>query len=64
LTRYSSLAGLLASAATPVVLWWSGSIREAELFVVLTVLLWTMHRANIARLINGSESKIGRGPAA
>jgi glycerol-3-phosphate acyltransferase PlsY len=60
-TRYSSLAALVASAATPAVLWWSHNIREAELFLALTVLLWIMHRANIARLIRGTESKIGRG---
>ena len=59
-TRYSSLAALVASAATPAVLWWSHNIREAELFLALTVLLWIMHRANIARLIRGTESKIGR----
>ena len=26
---------------------------------MLSVLLWIMHRGNIARLLNGSESKIG-----
>ena len=36
---------------------------EARLFALLTVLLWIMHRANIARLINGTEGKIGK-PAA
>jgi glycerol-3-phosphate acyltransferase PlsY len=59
-TRYSSLAALLASAATPAALWWSGKLSEAELFLLLTVLLWIMHRANIARLIGGTESKIGK----
>jgi glycerol-3-phosphate acyltransferase PlsY len=63
LTRYSSLAALIASAATPAVLWWHGDRREAELFLLLTVLLWIMHRANIARLISGTESKIGRSSA-
>jgi glycerol-3-phosphate acyltransferase PlsY len=29
------------------------------LFVLLTLLLWIMHRANIARLLNGTEGKIG-----
>ena len=57
-TRYSSLAGLIACAATPAVLWATGDHREAGLFVVLTVLVFIMHRANIARLINGSEGKI------
>jgi len=59
--RYSSLAALVASAATPAVLWWNHNMREAELFLLLTVLLWIMHRVNIARLIRGTESKIGRG---
>jgi acyl phosphate:glycerol-3-phosphate acyltransferase len=58
-TRYSSLAALIASAATPAVLWWSGTRGEAELFLLLTVLLWIMHRANIARLMGGTEGKIG-----
>jgi acyl phosphate:glycerol-3-phosphate acyltransferase len=63
-TRYSSLAALTASAATPAVLWWDGDLHEAELFLLLSALLWIMHRANIARLIGGTESKIGRGSAA
>jgi acyl phosphate:glycerol-3-phosphate acyltransferase len=63
-TRYSSLAALVASAITPVVLWWSGDTPEAELFLALTALLWVMHRANIARLINGTEGKIAGKPAA
>ena len=61
LTRYSSLAALLASAATPAMLWWHGDRRLALLFLLLSAALWFMHRANIARLLDGSESKIGRG---
>jgi glycerol-3-phosphate acyltransferase PlsY len=60
LTRYSSLAALTASVLTPFFLWWWGARLEAELFALLTALLWFMHRANIARLARGSESKIGR----
>lgn len=59
-SRYSSLAALLASAATPVALWWRGAPQLAILFALLTVLLWIMHRANLARLIGGTEGKIGR----
>ena len=59
LTRYSSLAALIASAATPVFLWWQGDRLIAQAFLLLTVLLWIMHRANIARLLRGDESKIG-----
>jgi acyl phosphate:glycerol-3-phosphate acyltransferase len=61
LTRYSSLAALLASAATPAFIWWyqhDGLI--AALFLVLSVLLWIMHRGNIVRLASGREGKIGR----
>jgi glycerol-3-phosphate acyltransferase PlsY len=45
------------------VLWALGYLPEAEVLGALTVLLWIMHRANIARLINGTEGKIGK-PAA
>jgi glycerol-3-phosphate acyltransferase PlsY len=58
LTRYSSLAALIACAATPAMLWATGDRRAAGLFVVLTVLVFVMHRANIARLMKGSEGKI------
>jgi glycerol-3-phosphate acyltransferase PlsY len=60
LTRYSSLAALIASAATPVLLWRFGMATEAELFALLTLLTWIMHRANIARLMQGTEGKIGK----
>jgi acyl phosphate:glycerol-3-phosphate acyltransferase len=59
LTRYSSLAGLVASAVTPVALWVSGWPQAALLFAVLTLLLFGRHRVNMARLLNGTEGKIG-----
>jgi len=58
-TRYSSLAALVASAGTPLGLWFCNLPNIAALFLLLTVLLWVMHRANIARLLDGSEGKIG-----
>jgi glycerol-3-phosphate acyltransferase PlsY len=58
-SRYSSLAALIASALTPLGLWLLGRPDAAALFLLLTVLLWVMHRANIARLLNGSEGKVG-----
>jgi acyl phosphate:glycerol-3-phosphate acyltransferase len=60
-SRYSSLAALVASAATPMVLWWNGNVAEAKLFLLLSALVWLMHRANIARLISGTEHPIGGG---
>ncbi len=62
LTRYSSLAALTASAAAPAFLWWRGDLRDAPLFLLLSALLWIMHRANIARLARGAEDKIGTRP--
>jgi len=59
LTRYSSLAALIASAATPAFLWWHGNFPDAQLFLLLSAILWIMHRGNIARLLRGTEGKIG-----
>ena len=64
LSRYSSLAALVASALTPFALWLLGQPRAAALFLLLTALSWVMHRTNIARLLKGSEGKIGAKPAA
>lgn len=58
-SRYSSLSALVASALTPLGLYLDGHPALALLFAVLTVLLWIMHRANIQRLLNGTEGKIG-----
>jgi glycerol-3-phosphate acyltransferase PlsY len=60
LTRYSSLAALVASAATPILLWGFGRTAEAALFTLLTLLTWLMHRGNIARVLRGTEGKIGK----
>jgi acyl phosphate:glycerol-3-phosphate acyltransferase len=58
-TRYSSLAALLATIAAPMALSWHGDALETQLFLVLSVLLWIKHHANIARLMRGTESQIG-----
>ena len=63
LTRYSSLSGLVASAFTPAMLWSFVGGKAALLFAILTVLVWIMHRGNIARLIAGTEAKIGKSAA-
>jgi acyl phosphate:glycerol-3-phosphate acyltransferase len=59
LSRYSSLAALIASALTPVGILGLGGPNAAALFFLLTILLWVMHRANIGRLLAGQEGKIG-----
>jgi glycerol-3-phosphate acyltransferase PlsY len=58
-SRYSSLSALVASFVTPIFLWWFGHPALASLFVVLTLLLFYMHRENIKRLQAGTEGRIG-----
>jgi glycerol-3-phosphate acyltransferase PlsY len=59
-TRYSSLASLIACAAVPVYFWITGAPREALVFLLLAILIVVMHRANIGRLRQGTEGKIGQ----
>jgi acyl phosphate:glycerol-3-phosphate acyltransferase len=61
LTRYSSAAALAATAVSPVVALAIGLERTALVFGVLSALIWFKHSANIGRLLNGSEPKIGQG---
>ena len=60
LTRYSSLAALIASAVSPLALWWLGEGQAAQMFGLLVVLIFIKHHENIRRLLSGSESKIGK----
>jgi glycerol-3-phosphate acyltransferase PlsY len=61
ISRYSSLSALVASFVTPIFLWWwFDQPLLAALFALLTVLLFYMHRANISRLLAGTEGKIGK----
>ncbi|ADZ70274.1 glycerol-3-phosphate 1-O-acyltransferase PlsY [Polymorphum gilvum] len=59
LFRYSSLAALTASLATPVLLYALGHVQLAEAFLAMTLLLWLKHNENIRRLVTGKESRIG-----
>lgn len=59
ITRYSSLSALIASGMMPFALMGFGEWQMAEVFAVLTALLWLKHKANINRLLNGTESRIG-----
>jgi len=59
-TRYSSLAALIAGPLAPLLLLlWFGDRAAALMFAALTVLVYIMHRDNIARLLAGTESRIG-----
>src|SRR6185437_12161541 len=59
LSRYSSLAALVASALTPAILWYIGHPAVTAVVAVLAVALWITHRENIMRLVHGTEGKIG-----
>jgi len=58
-TRYSSLAALVATIAAPMAASWHGDFLQARLFLVLSILLWLKHHANIGRLMQGTEHRIG-----
>lgn len=59
-SRYSSLAALAATAAAPVLAWWLLGANPALLLTLLSLILWLKHRANIARLLGGTEGRIGQ----
>jgi len=60
LTRYSSLAALLAVAASATVGFLTLSPFIAKIAaLVLCGIIWVRHHANIGRLLSGAESKIG-----
>ena len=59
-TRYSSLAALVASVLAPGYAWvLSGDRGLAGTVAVMAVLLVWRHRANIRRLLAGEEGRIG-----
>jgi acyl phosphate:glycerol-3-phosphate acyltransferase len=60
LTRYSSVGALAACATLPLWAWLLSNEVVIWLAVVLAVLGIARHHANIRRLLNGEESRIGR----
>jgi glycerol-3-phosphate acyltransferase PlsY len=60
-TRYSSLGGLAATLAMPPAAALLGRFDLALLFLGFTLLVFWKHRSNIARLIAGTEPRVGRG---
>lgn len=61
LWRTSSLAALIAAAATPVYLVFWKQYLFAGVVLFLAALLFAAHRQNIRRLLEGREPKIGEG---
>lgn len=58
-TRYSSLAALIAVVVVPALFLAMGRIGLAEILGLMSVIIFIKHRANISRLIAGTESRIG-----
>ncbi|MDE2412004.1 MAG: glycerol-3-phosphate 1-O-acyltransferase PlsY [Sphingomonadales bacterium] len=60
LSRISSVSSLSATAAAPVVAWLTGQPALAGVMVVIALIVFFQHRANIARLRAGTEPRIGQ----
>ncbi len=58
-SKYSSLAALVATAATPIVLWFARRPEEALVFLLMGLLLYWKHLPNIRRLLARTEGRIG-----
>ena len=59
--RMSSLAALVATAITPFLAWWLHPSGYGWIITgALAVLIYWRHRANIARILTGTEPKIGQ----
>ncbi|TPM37090.1 glycerol-3-phosphate 1-O-acyltransferase PlsY [Mesorhizobium sp. B2-3-4] len=57
--RFSSLAALTAAVIVPIALYFMSTPQIAVLFVVMSIIVFIKHRANISRLMAGTEGKIG-----
>jgi glycerol-3-phosphate acyltransferase PlsY len=61
LSRYSSLASLLAIAGAPLYAWFiHGDLQLVEFGAIVAALVWIRHHANLRRLLTGQEPRIGR----
>ncbi|AGT07469.1 glycerol-3-phosphate 1-O-acyltransferase PlsY [Paracoccus aminophilus] len=60
LLRISSLSALVAAAIAPIVALWLDGWPLALTTALMSVLIYIRHHANIARLIAGTEPRIGK----
>lgn len=61
ISRYVSLASIVAAFCLPFVVW---SLRSSQLMIFITAILALLaiykHKANIQRLLNGTENRMGK----
>jgi acyl phosphate:glycerol-3-phosphate acyltransferase len=57
--RISSLAGLIAAVSAPLAAYYFGHFDIFAMLVVCSLLVFWKHRENIARLVKGTEPRIG-----
>ncbi len=57
LSRYSSLASLVASISIPIYLLFSSQFNQVIFFTIMFILIFFTHRENIKRLKNKEETK-------
>jgi len=58
--RISSLAALIACALVPILIYFLGESGDFLPLVAMVALIYWAHRANISRLLQGTEPKIGQ----
>ena len=62
-TRYSSVGGMAAAISTPVSAAFFGAMGLVPLFLAFALVVVWKHRTNLARLLAGTEPRIGRKPS-
>ena len=58
-TRWSSVGGISAAVSAPVAMWAFGQVDLVPVALAMALILLWRHRQNIARLMTGTEPKIG-----
>ncbi len=59
-SRYSSLAALIASVVSALSIFYFGTVAMAVAALLMVALSWWKHKENIQRLLTGKEGKIGQ----
>ena len=63
LTRISSVAGLAAAAVAPILAYGAARMEYVPVLIAISLIAFWKHRANIERLIAGTEPRVGKSKA-